>query len=34
MFLFTLIGRLLYGSDYDDLARRANNRPVRRRRRR
>jgi len=34
MFLFTLIGRLLYGSDYDDLARRANSRPARRRRRR
>ena len=34
MFLFTLIGRLLYGSDYDELARRANSRPVRRRRRR
>jgi hypothetical protein len=34
MFLFALIGRLLYGSDYGDLARRANSRPVRRRRRR
>ena len=34
MFLFALIGRLLYGSDYDDLARRANSRPARRRRRR
>ena len=33
MFLFTWIGRLLYGSDYNDLMRRANTRPVRRRRR-
>jgi hypothetical protein len=33
MFLFAWIGRLLYGSDYNDLMRRANTRPVRRRRR-
>jgi hypothetical protein len=35
MFLFKLIGRLLYGPDYDELERRANNsRQIKPRRRR
>ena len=33
MFLLRLLGKLLYGEDYDELERRAN-RPKRRRRRR
>ena len=32
MFIFTLIGRLLYGSDFDELNKRASRRPKRRRR--
>jgi len=33
MFIFTLIGRLLYGADYDKLSRQANKRSRGRRRR-
>ena len=32
MFIFTLIGRLLYGSDFDELNKRVSRRPKRRRR--
>ena len=33
MILFSLIGRLLYGKDYEELSRKANSKPTRRRRR-
>ena len=33
MFIFSLIGRLLYGKDYEKLSQRVNRQPKRRRRR-
>jgi hypothetical protein len=34
MFIFELIGRLLYGSDYEELSKRANRKKTTRKRRR